>query len=188
MSAKLTSQRRISPHEGQEGGSIGPASAAASFGWRNGCASPGEGVDSCRQRSQIGNPGPEGRNWAPRSWYLSESNLASLRNASQKPTRAACQLAKPSTLSRVKFRYTGVAHSKSHLKSLPPECPHLIATVAGPLFSPRGETKCVKRPPVRGARPRGGVLEQYGEHGNQTQRSNGGLIACFSRQVLKRAG
>ena len=56
MSAKLTSQRRISPHEGQEGGSIGPASAAASFGWRNGCASPGEGVDSCRQRSQIGNP------------------------------------------------------------------------------------------------------------------------------------
>ena len=57
MSAKLPSQRRISPHEGQEGGSIGPASAAASFGWRNGCASPGEGVDSCRQRSQIGNPG-----------------------------------------------------------------------------------------------------------------------------------
>ena len=59
MSAKLPSQRRISPHEGQEGGSIGPASAAASFGWRNGCASPGEGVDSCRQRSQIGNPGKE---------------------------------------------------------------------------------------------------------------------------------
>ena len=57
MSAKLTSQRRISPHEGQEGGSIGPASAAASFGWRNGCASPGRGVDWCRQRSQIGNPG-----------------------------------------------------------------------------------------------------------------------------------
>ena len=49
--------RAVSPHEGQEGGSIGPASAAASFGWRNGCASPGEGVDSCRQRSQIGNPG-----------------------------------------------------------------------------------------------------------------------------------
>ena len=60
MSAKLTSQRRISPHEGQERGSIGPASAAASFGWRNGCASPGEGVDSCRQRSQIGNPGLDG--------------------------------------------------------------------------------------------------------------------------------
>ena len=57
MSAKLTSQRRISPHEGQEGGSIGSASAAASFGWRNGSASPDEGVDSCRQRSQIGNPG-----------------------------------------------------------------------------------------------------------------------------------
>ena len=34
---------------------LGPGSAAASFGWRNGCASPGEGVDSCRQRSQIGN-------------------------------------------------------------------------------------------------------------------------------------
>ena len=30
------------------------------IGWRNGCASPGEGVDSCRQRSQIGNPGLDG--------------------------------------------------------------------------------------------------------------------------------
>ena len=56
---QLTSQRRISPHEGQEGGSIGPASAAASTGWRNDCASPGEGVDSCRQSSQIGNPGKD---------------------------------------------------------------------------------------------------------------------------------
>ena len=53
MSAKLTSQRRISPHEGQEGGSIGPASAAASFGWRNGCASPGEGVDSWRRQRKV---------------------------------------------------------------------------------------------------------------------------------------
>ena len=60
MSAKLPSQRRISPHEGQEGGSIGPASATASFVWRNGCASPGQGVDSCRQRSQIGDPGLNG--------------------------------------------------------------------------------------------------------------------------------
>ena len=69
MSAKLTSQRRISPHEGQEGGSIGSASAAASFGWRNGCASPGEGVDSCRQRSQIGNPGLY-REFTTDNWYI----------------------------------------------------------------------------------------------------------------------
>ena len=45
---------------GKKGALLGPASAAASFGWRNGCASPGEGVDSCRQRSQIGNPGLDG--------------------------------------------------------------------------------------------------------------------------------
>ncbi len=56
---------------------------------------------------------------------------------------------------------------------------------ASPLFSPRGEAKCVRGPSVRGARrsARGGVLEQYVEHREQAQRSNGGLIACFSRQV-----
>ena len=59
------------------------------------------------------------------------------------------------------------------------------ATEASPLFSPRGEAKCVRRPSVRGARrlARGGVLEQYGEYGNQARRSNGGLITCFGRQV-----
>ena len=57
------------------------------------------------------------------------------------------------------------------------------ATEASPLFSPRGEAKCVRRPSVRGARrlapsflKNAGVLEPYGEHGNQAQRSNGGLI------------
>ena len=32
------------------------------------------------------------------------------------------------------------------------------------------------------------VLEQYGEHGEQAQRSNGGPIACFGRQVVRKAG
>ena len=33
-----------------------------------------------------------------------------------------------------------------------------------------------------------GVLELYVEHGEQAQRSNGGLIACFDRQVVRNAG
>ena len=59
-----------------------------------------------------------------------------------------------------------------------------------PLFSPRGEAKCMKGPSVRGARrlARGGVLEQYGEHGEQAQRSNGGPIVCFARQAVRNAG
>ena len=32
------------------------------------------------------------------------------------------------------------------------------------------------------------VLEQYGEHGEQAQRSNGGLITHFGRQVVRNAG
>ncbi len=59
-----------------------------------------------------------------------------------------------------------------------------------PLFSPRGETKCVRGPSVQGARrsASGGVLEQSVEHGEQAQRSNGGPIACFDRQVVRNAG
>jgi len=55
-------------------------------------------------------------------------------------------------------------------------------------FSPRGEAKCVRRPSGRGARrlARGSVLEQYVEHGKQAQRSPGGLIACFGRQVCEK--
>ena len=62
--------------------------------------------------------------------------------------------------------------------------------VTSPLFSPRGETKRVRGPSVQGARrkARGGVLEQYVEHGEQAQRSNGGPIACFDRQVVRNAG
>jgi len=57
-------------------------------------------------------------------------------------------------------------------------------------FSPRGETKCVRGASVRGARrlTSGGVLGQYVEHGEQAQRSNGGPIACFGRQVVRNAG
>ena len=32
-----------------------------------------------------------------------------------------------------------------------------------------------------------GVLGPYGEHGEQAQRSNGGLMACFGRQVVRNA-
>ena len=35
---------------------------------------------------------------------------------------------------------------------------------------------------------RGGVLEQYVEHDEQAQRSNDGPIACFGRQVVRKAG
>ena len=48
---------------------------------------------------------------------------------------------------------------------------------------------------VRGARRsaphflnNAGVLEQYVEHDEQAQRSNGGSIACFDRQVVRNAG
>ena len=43
---------------------------------------------------------------------------------------------------------------------------------------------------VRGTRrfTRGGVLEQYGEHGEQAQRSNGGPIVYFARQAVRNAG
>ena len=62
--------------------------------------------------------------------------------------------------------------------------------VTSPLFSPGGEAKCVRGPSVQGARrsARGGVLEQYVEHGEQAQRSNGGPIACFDRQLVRNAG
>ena len=33
-----------------------------------------------------------------------------------------------------------------------------------------------------------GVLERYGEHGKQAQRSNGGPIMCFGRQLVRNAG
>ena len=48
----------------------------------------------------------------------------------------------------------------------------------------------MRGPSVRGARrlTSGGVLEQYGEHGEQAQRSNGGSIVCFARQVVRKAG
>ena len=57
-------------------------------------------------------------------------------------------------------------------------------------FSPRGEAKCVRGPSGRGASrlARAGVLEQYVEHGKQTQRSLGGRMACFDRRVVRNAG
>ena len=32
-----------------------------------------------------------------------------------------------------------------------------------------------------------GVLEPYVEHGEQAQRSNGGPMACFDRQLVRKA-
>ncbi len=48
----------------------------------------------------------------------------------------------------------------------------------------------MRGPSVRGTRrlARGGVLEQYGEHGKQAQRSNGGPVMCFARQLVRKAG
>ena len=48
----------------------------------------------------------------------------------------------------------------------------------------------MRGPSVRGARrlTSGGVLEQYGEYGEQAQRSNGGSIVCFARQAVRNAG
>ena len=62
--------------------------------------------------------------------------------------------------------------------------------VPSSLFSPGGEAKCVRGLSVQGARrsARGGVLEQYVEHGEQAQRRNGGPIACFDRQLVRNAG
>ncbi len=64
-----------------------------------------------------------------------------------------------------------------------------------PLLSPGGAAKCVRSPSVQGARrsaPKSlndaSVLEHYFEHGEQAQRSNGGFIACFDRQVVRKAG
>ena len=47
----------------------------------------------------------------------------------------------------------------------------------------------MRGPAVRGARglARGGVLEQYGEHGKQALRSNDGPILCFGRQPARNA-
>ena len=48
----------------------------------------------------------------------------------------------------------------------------------------------MRGPSVRGARrlTSAGVLEQYGEHGEQAQRRNGGPIVCFARQAVRNAG
>ena len=62
--------------------------------------------------------------------------------------------------------------------------------LASPLFSPRGEAKCVKSPSEQGARrwARGSVLEQYVEHGEQAQRSNGGLFTHFASSGGEKCG
>ena len=62
--------------------------------------------------------------------------------------------------------------------------------MANPLFSPRGEAKCVRGASVRGARclTSGGVLDSTSEHGEQAQRSNGAPIACFDRQAVRNPG
>ena len=62
------------------------------------------------------------------------------------------------------------------------------------LFSPGGEAKCVRGPSMQDPRRsapsflnNAGVLEPYVEHGEQAQRTNGGPIACFDRQLVRKA-
>ena len=72
--------------------------------------------------------------------------------------------------------------------TLAAQCPTLWD--ASLLFSPGAEAKGVRGPSVRGARrsARGGLLEQYVDHGEQAQRSNDGPIVCFDRQLVRKAG
>ena len=64
------------------------------------------------------------------------------------------------------------------------------ATPTRALFSHRFVARRVRRRWIRGARSsaRGGVLEQYVEHGEQAQRSRRGLIARRSRKLVRNAG
>ena len=74
-------------------------------------------------------------------------------------------------------------------------CSSSTRPIASLLFSPRGETQYVRGPSVQGACclasdffNNAGVLEQSVAHGEQAQRSNGGPIASFDRQVVRKAG
>ncbi len=63
---------------------------------------------------------------------------------------------------------------------------------SSPLFSPRGEAKCVRGASVRGA-GRVGLRADvastpYGEHGEQVRRTNAGPLACLARQALRNPG
>ncbi len=66
----------------------------------------------------------------------------------------------------------------------------LLIPGASPLFSPRGEAKCVRGPfSTRRASLDGRRRTwQSVEHGEQVQRSNGGPIPCFGRQAVRNAG
>ena len=58
-----------------------------------------------------------------------------------------------------------------------------VEDYSSPLFSPGGEAKC-----VRGRSARGGVLEQYVEHGEQAQRRNGGPIRVLRPSAGEKCG
>ena len=66
-----------------------------------------------------------------------------------------------------------------------------------PAFLTRRRGEVRERPVSRRRAPLGNlghgmpcpyILEPRVEHGEQAQRSNGGLIACFDRQLVRKAG
>ena len=58
-----------------------------------------------------------------------------------------------------------------------------------PRLYPGGEAKCVRGPSVRGARrlTSGGVLDRTLSTASKRNEVIGGLIACFDRQVVRKA-
>jgi hypothetical protein len=85
---------------------------------------------------------------------------------------------------------TWSADSGNLTLTLPADLPDAQAYAINPLFSPRGEAKCVRGASVRGARrlTSAGVLSQSVEHGEQAQRSTDAPIACFGGQAVRKAG
>ena len=120
----------------------------------------------------------------PRYILLAMRTLASLLSASRRINNL-----------RLGLRRAARAYGQPSTDSRPMADREFVSPSTSPLFSPRGEAKCVRSPSVQGARrsaPRflnhAGVLEPYVEHGEQAQRSHGGLVACFDRQVVRNAG
>ena len=120
-------------------------------------------------------PGPEEQ-------QRGNNELSQERRTEASGTTAATKMTKQS-----QFLITTIKSSNLH-------CCGRVEQGASPLLLPRGGAKCVRGPSVQGVRrsaPRflnnAGVLEPYVEHGEQAQRRNGGPIACFGRQLVRRA-
>ena len=122
----------------------------------------------------------------PRYILLAMRTLASLLSASRRINNL-----------RLGLRRAARAYGQPSTDSRPLADREFVSPSTSPLFSPRGEAKCVRSPSVQGARrsaPSGTAcraptfLNPTFEHGEQAQRSHGGLVACFDRQVVSNAG